>query len=106
MERTLVEMRDERLQKLFSDCQQQVISQIIGPFGLSVAMFEDRNGGNVTTVHNFEREPDAGDGSNSYVAERDQASYSKSREEYSENKKKWDPYLRRLLRKLRRLRAA
>jgi len=87
MERTLVEMREERLQKLFSDCQQQVISQIIGPFGLSMAMFEDRNGGNVTTVHNFEREPDAGDGSNSYVAERDQASYSKSREEYSANKK-------------------
>lgn len=87
MERTLVEMREERLQKLFSDCQQQVISQIIGPFGLSVAMFEDRNGGNVTTVHNFEREPDTGDGSNSYVADKDQASYSKSREEYSANKK-------------------
>ncbi len=87
MERTLVEMREERLQKLFSDCQQQVISQIIGPFGLSVAMFEDRNGGNVTTVHNFEREPDTGGGSNSYVADKDQASYSKSREEYSANKK-------------------
>lgn len=87
MERTLVEMREERLQKLFSDCQQQVISQIIGPFGLSMAMFEDRNGGNVTTVHNFVREPDTGDGSNSYVAEKDQASYSKSREEYSANKK-------------------
>lgn len=87
MERTLVEMREERLQKLFSDCQQQVISQIIGPFGLSMEMFEDRNGGNVTTVHNFVREPDTGDGSNSYVAEKDQASYSKSREEYSANKK-------------------
>lgn len=87
MERTLVEMREERLQKLFSDCQQQVISQIIGPFGLSMAMFEDRNGGNVTTVHNFVREPDTDDGSNSYVAEKDQASYSKSREEYSANKK-------------------
>lgn len=50
----LVELRQQRLQKLFDDCQQQVISQVIGPFGLSVAMFEDRNGGNVTTVHNFE----------------------------------------------------
>jgi|SRR3990167_4637310 len=87
MERTLVEMREERLQKLFSDCQQQVISQIIGPFGLSMAMLEDRDGGNVTTVHNFEREPDPDAGNNSYVADKDQASYSKSREEYSANKK-------------------
>lgn len=52
---SLTEMREERLKKLMDDCQQQVISQIIGPFGLSTAMFKDvdKAGGNVTTVHNF-----------------------------------------------------
>lgn len=58
MEKTLSVLREERLQQLFADCRQQVIAQIIGPFGLSTAMFEDKNGGNVTTLHNFKREND------------------------------------------------
>ncbi|MFW6749252.1 hypothetical protein ACKUG4_01025 [Pseudomonas glycinae] len=80
MEKTLTEMREERLQKLFAECQQNVIAQVIGPFGLSTAMFEDRNGGNVTTAHNF-----VGDDA-SYVAEKDQHTFSKSRESYKDNK--------------------
>jgi len=56
MEKTLSALREERLQQLFADCRQQVIAQVIGPFGLSTAMFEDKNGGNVTTLHNFERD--------------------------------------------------
>ncbi|THG82313.1 hypothetical protein E5198_09410 [Pseudomonas sp. A-1] len=54
---SIAELREQRLQKLMDDCQQQVVSQIIGPFGLSVAMFaeRDKDGGNVTTVHNFEK---------------------------------------------------
>lgn len=58
MEKTLSALREERLQQLFADCRQQVIAQIIGPFGLSTAMFEDKNGGNVTTLHNFKRDDD------------------------------------------------
>ena len=58
MEQSIIELREQRLQKLFADCQREVLSQIIGPFGLSMAMFEDRNGGNVTTLHNFERADD------------------------------------------------
>jgi hypothetical protein len=56
VDQSITDLKQQRLQKLFDDCQQQVISQIIGPFGLSMAMFEDKNGGNVTTLHNFERE--------------------------------------------------
>lgn len=78
----LVELRQQRLQKLFDDCQQQVISQVIGPFGLSVAMFEDRNGGNVTTVHNFESD----DVDISYVAEKDKGHYEASRSKYDRDK--------------------
>jgi len=55
MEKTLSAQREEHLQQLFADCRQQVIGQIVGPFGLSTAMFEDKNGSNVTTLHNFER---------------------------------------------------
>jgi hypothetical protein len=71
-----ITLKEQRLQELFADCQQQVISQIIGPFGLSTAMFEDRSGGNVTTYHNFERETD------DYIAETDKINYKKSREAY------------------------
>ncbi len=48
-------LRDERLQQLIESCQQEVLRQIIGPFGLTPAMFDDKDGGNVATVHNAER---------------------------------------------------
>lgn len=76
MEQIITDLKQQRLQKLFADCQQQVIAQIIGPFGLSVAMFEDRNGGNVTTLHNFSREDD------DYIAEKDKTSHVQSRKDY------------------------
>lgn len=78
MEQSIFELREQRLQKLFADCQREVLSQIIGPFGLSMAMFEDRNGGNVTTLHNFERADD------DFVAtESDKKLHANSRREYS-----------------------
>ena len=77
MEHDYLSLREQRLQKLFADCQQQVISQIIGPFGLSTAMFEDKDGGNVTTLHNFDRED------NNYVAtESDKKLHAQSQKEY------------------------
>lgn len=48
-------LRDERFQQLMDNCQQEVLRQIIGPFGLTSAMFDDKTGGNVTTTHNFEK---------------------------------------------------
>lgn len=48
-------LRDERLQQLMESCQQEVLRQIIGPFGLTPAMFDDKDGGDVATVHNAER---------------------------------------------------
>lgn len=84
MAQSIADLKQQRLKKLFDDCQQQVISQIIGPFGLSTAMFEDRSGGNVTTLHNFSREDD------SYIADKDKSNYEQSRkdfdrEEYSDS---------------------
>ena len=84
MDQSIAHLKQQRLKKLFDDCQQQVISQIIGPFGLSTAMFEDRNGGNVTTLHNFSREDD------SYIADKDKSNHEQSRkdfdrEEYSDS---------------------
>lgn len=79
MTQNIFELREQRLQKLFADCQREVVSQIIGPFGLSMAMFEDKNGGNVTTLHNFERADD------DFVATgSDKALHANSRREYSE----------------------
>lgn len=49
------ELRDDRLQQLMESCKQEVLRQIIGPFGLTPAMFDDKDGGNVTTQHNAEQ---------------------------------------------------
>jgi hypothetical protein len=35
--------------------QQVIIGSILGPFGLSASIFDDRDGGNVTTVNNFQK---------------------------------------------------
>lgn len=44
--------QERRLQQLFDECRDSVINQIIGPFGLSIAMFDDKDGGGVNTIHN------------------------------------------------------
>lgn len=49
------ELREKRLQELLESCRDQVLQQVIGPFGLNPAMFDDKLGGNVTTTHNFEQ---------------------------------------------------
>lgn len=79
MNQKIMELREQRLQKLFDECQRQVIAQMIGPFGLSPAMFEDKNGGNVTTLHNFSRDDD------DYVAtDSDKALHANSKRQYDE----------------------
>ena len=52
---TCAELREQRLQDLMDTCQREVLQQIIGPLGLSPAMFDDKRGGSVTTQHNFEK---------------------------------------------------
>lgn len=50
-----VQLRDDRLEQLIDSCRQEILRQIIGPFGLTPAMFQDQNGGSVTTIPNFEK---------------------------------------------------
>ncbi|TDK30956.1 phage holin family protein [Luteimonas terrae] len=45
-------LKAERNQALLDSCQSQVLQQLIGPFGLTPAMFDDKRGGNVTTQYN------------------------------------------------------
>lgn len=50
------DLRAQRLEELLTSCREQVLQQIIGPFGLTPAMFDDKLGGNVTTQHNAEQD--------------------------------------------------
>ncbi len=43
---------EERIGQLIDECTNTALQQIIGPFGLSAAMFADRDGGAVDTLHN------------------------------------------------------
>ncbi len=48
-------LRQKRVDELLSRCRQEVLQQIIGPFGLTPLMFDDKVGGNVTAQHNAEK---------------------------------------------------
>lgn len=50
------EIRDQRIDELLDICRDQVLQQIIGPFGLTPAMFNDKDGGEVTTQLNAEKD--------------------------------------------------
>lgn len=50
------ELKEQRINELFDSCRESVLQQIIGPFGLTPAMFNDKAGGNVTTQHNAEKD--------------------------------------------------
>lgn len=45
-------LKRQRLQELLSRCREEALLQVVGPFGLTPAMFSDIDGGNVTTQHN------------------------------------------------------
>lgn len=44
--------RTERIDALLEECKRTTIDAIIGPFGLSYAIFSDKDGGYVDTIHN------------------------------------------------------
>ncbi|WP_338523631.1 hypothetical protein NUH87_28565 [Pseudomonas batumici] len=45
-------LKNQRLQELLNSCREEALQQVVGPFGLTPAMFSDIKGGNVTTQHN------------------------------------------------------
>lgn len=77
-------LRDERLQQLMESCQQEVLRQIIGPFGLTPAMFDDKDGGNVATVHNADQSV--------FPDEQHEKNYEIANDSYSQQvrQKHWD----------------
>lgn len=47
---------NQRQQRDFVESfQNMMIDQVLGPFGLSRALFDDRDGGAITSLHNFEK---------------------------------------------------
>lgn len=47
------EFNDERFRLLLTSCRNEVLSAVVGPFGLGgIVSSGDKNGGNVTTIHN------------------------------------------------------
>ncbi len=45
----------EKFDYLIISCKETVLDSIIKPFGLAKILFEDKDGGNVTTEHNFKK---------------------------------------------------
>lgn len=68
--------KQQRQDAMLEECKNAVIHSALGAFGLNMGMFTDRDGGNVTTLHNFER----ADGQ--YVHDRDVESYERANAGY------------------------
>ncbi len=50
------DFNQERFDKLIIDCRKEIINSIVTPFGLGkIIAAYDKEGGNVTTTHNFEK---------------------------------------------------
>lgn len=46
---------EQQQQDFAKSCRDVLVDSLVGPFGLAEAMFDDHDGGNITTVHNFEK---------------------------------------------------
>ncbi len=56
LEKFKKEFNDERFNQLINDCKKEVIRSIVTPFGLGrILSAYDKTGGNVTTIHNFDK---------------------------------------------------
>lgn len=69
--------------------QKMLIDQLMGPFGLTRAMFEDRDGGAITSLHNFEKGVVANDAD----AERHQKWQAAQKENFSNTRGDYDAAL-------------
>lgn len=49
------EFNAQRFNSLLNDTKKNILDNMIKPFGLATVLFEDQDGGNVTTTHNFEK---------------------------------------------------
>lgn len=85
---------EQRVDQLIDECTKTALQQIIGPFGLSVAMFVDRDGGAVDTIHNAKQGIMSDELKTDYVKrgeyDSDKAhsgAYTKRRDELNEQKK-------------------
>lgn len=81
--------KQQRQQAMLEECRQAVINSTLGAFGLNKGMFTDRDGGNVTTLRNFERSD------SKYVHDRDMESYERAnagynRKDYEIPREEWD----------------
>ena len=72
-------LKEQRLQELVDNCQREVLTQIIGPFGLTPAMFQDKDGGNVATVFNAEK--------GVFPDEKNEKNFGTVKEKYSQKKR-------------------
>lgn len=73
-------LKKQRLQDLLSRCREEALQQVVGPFGLTPAMFSDIDGGNVTTQHNASQDIYAKQ-SERYNREGGEYNYQKAKEE-------------------------
>ena len=80
---------EQRIDNLIDECTKVALQQIVGPFGLSVAMFVDRDGGAVDTIHNAKKGVMSDELKNDYAnrGEYDSAAAHNESKAYTERKK-------------------
>ena len=94
---TKIFTREERLQQLYDNCQNNIFESIIGPFGLSKAMFNDKKGGNATTQHNanqgiYAKESEKYNREKDYKSDFEKSKAKLTRDLHSEGKLNFDAF--------------
>lgn len=75
-------IKQKRLDTLLNECKETVINTTLSAFYLNKGVFSDRDGGNVTTMHNFEKDTDQ------FVADKDKGSHKEANKEF--NRDDWE----------------
>lgn len=55
LSKTKESLKEQRFNELKISLREQMLQSVIGPFGLTPAMFDDKTGGNATTQHNADQ---------------------------------------------------
>ncbi len=86
----------DKFADLLEACQRECLQAVIRPFGVARLLFEDKLGGNVTTIHNVRSEEYRSSNNTSWAETGEKLKYETSVKEFDQKKKEYKNYVKSL----------